>query len=87
MSTLNEEVETLAGGHLAEMSPDQEDLLKTIVMVAENEGKFYKTKDAKGAVDYAIKAHIKQAMDDLKHDLGAIRGAAAKEVAAGWKRK
>ena len=87
MKNLVEDIKKIQGKSLTEMSSDQEDLLKTIVMAAENEGDFYKKKDAKGAVAKVIKEHKKRVADDLDYDLKAIEKKAVKEIAAGWRKK
>jgi len=66
---------------------DQERLLDAIVLAAENEGRFYDKRDAKGAVDAAWKTHRKATIEDFDHDFNAIKKEAIKQVRKSWGRK
>jgi hypothetical protein len=69
------------------LDTDQEEMFSQVLMTAENEGRFYAKKDAKGAVDFAIKDYISRKLDDMKHDGQKIRSHAIKELVASWRRK
>jgi hypothetical protein len=69
------------------LNDDEREMLNQVVMTAENEGRFYQKRDAKGAVDYAIKEVLKFKISDLREDAKHIRNIAIKEVQQGWKEK
>lgn len=94
MRELIERLRASAGGEkrLEEASPaglsDSElELFNRVVLSAVNEGRFYKTRDAKGAVKAATKSVLDTQMDELKDDARAVEKLAIKEVKRQWSGK
>lgn len=64
----------------------QERLLEAIVLVASNDGDYYRDADPAGAVTAAISSYQRRRSDDLRYDLRVIRPLAVKAVWHGWSR-
>ena len=68
-----------------QLDPSQESMLNEVITMAVNEGRFYSKRDAKGAVDYAIKEYIKIKNQEMREDSRVIKKHAIKEVRRQWK--
>lgn len=64
---------------------DPDDVKNAILMIARNDAKFYRTKDAKGAVKYAIKEYVKAKVEELKDEIDDVKGEMIKELGRYWK--
>ena len=66
------------------LDPEVED---AILVIAKNERKFYDKRDAKGAIEYAIKEHVKGVIENLNADLRAAKNDLVRQLASYWKRE
>lgn len=62
------------------LNQEEEAMLKEVILMAENEGRFYERKDAKGAVKYAISEYIKNKTRSMRESARLIEKIAVKEV-------
>lgn len=68
----------------AQLDSSQEAMFNEVVLMAMNEGRFYPKRDAKGAVDYAIKEYIKNKNQEMREDSRVVHKHAVKEVKRQW---
>ena len=66
------------------VSIDEKDLLDDIVLVAENEGDFFRDKDPRGAVKFASKNLQREKEADLRSNLRDIENDATEQVRISW---
>lgn len=74
---------TVAGPH---MTSDQERMSDEVFQYASNEGRFYKNKDAKGAVAWAIREYVKYKNREMREDGNVIQKHVVKALASYWRR-
>lgn len=65
------------------LDPNVED---AIMIIAKNEAKFYKNKDSRGAIEFAIKEYVTEVTKDLESDLKGAKSGLIRELANYWKR-
>lgn len=69
------------------LDPDQERMFNEIKMMAENEGRFYQKKDAKGAVEFAWREYQKNKARDMRDDFRKIKNHLVKTLADQWSQR
>lgn len=85
-----QEAQMLAGlpetGDLTEvnMDADQERLYDDLMLRAENEGSFYRKKDAKGAVEYSFKEYLRDIRVRAREDYSVVKAQLIKDLAKRW---
>ena len=62
-----------------------EDDSDDVMTIAKNEQKFYAKRDAKGAIEYAIKEHIKDITQDILDDLTRMKSMMIRDLQDYWK--
>lgn len=72
---------------LVALSSEQEDLYDTLMLVAENDGRAYKDRKPKDAVERAFKDHKSREMDDLNFNYSKVRSKLVKDLQIKWRRK
>ena len=71
----------------ARLDADQERMFDALKMIAENEGRFYAKRDAKGAVDFAWRQWQKDESRRNREDFSVVKPALVKALADQWKQR
>lgn len=61
------------------------DAAEEILLVASNESKYYESKDAKGAVDFAAKQYLREVESNFRDIVRKAKEQALKDLIADWK--
>lgn len=86
--TAIQEQQMLAGlnetSELTEMDADQERLYDDLMLRAENEGGFYRKRDAKGAVEYSFNEYLKDIRIRAREDYSVVKAKLIKDLSKRW---
>jgi len=64
----------------------EDDFYKEIMLVAENDGDSYRKKDAKGAIEKAIKQIRRYLMEDFDEEAKKVKASLVKDLSKEWSR-